>query len=131
MSKKRKNLQPWLDYFKMLVTYESNGLLEMQPAKHEAYVTRPALHAMTEGDDPWRQLTSLPKTVRRLRAYAGWKSCEGKDYLKAPFAVHVVKDEKPHDLLYTVVLTPRRAWWKLWMTADRIDVIEYDNGKEG
>ena len=43
MTKKHKNLQPWLDYFDMLHTYEQKGYLQMEPQKHETYVTRAAL----------------------------------------------------------------------------------------
>ena len=40
---KRKFLQPWLDYFDMLHTYEQKGYLEVKPDKHEAFITRAAL----------------------------------------------------------------------------------------
>lgn len=124
--RKRKNLQPWLDYFEMLQTYESKGFLEVKPAEHEAYVTQPGLHAMSEGDDPRQQIYSaIPKTVRRLRAYAGWRSQEGKSYMKQPFAVHVVKDMEPYDPLYSMVIETRRHWWRLWIPSDYIDVIDY------
>lgn len=40
---KHRDLQPWLDYFQMLHTYEQKGFLEVKADKHEAYVTRAAL----------------------------------------------------------------------------------------
>ena len=55
--KKHKDLQPWLEYFEMLRRYKEKGLLHMQPDKHEAYVTEPALHAMSPGNDPQKQMT--------------------------------------------------------------------------
>ena len=131
---KRVNLQPWLDYFDMLHTYEEKGFLQTEPEKHEAYVTRGSLHTLSgEKDTPTvttsgniRRVRAYAAVVRRLRAYAGWQSREGKDYLKRPFAVHLVKDEHPHDLLCTILLERRRRWWSLWMKADCFDVIEYE-----
>ena len=124
MKKNVKDLQPWLDYFEMLQQYEQRGFLDVQAKKHEAYVTQPALHAMTEGDDPQEQLRSgaIAKTVRRIRAFAGYKSQEEKDYLKQNFAVHVVQDTEPHDLLYTVLMSRRH--WPLY-PKDKIEVIDY------
>lgn len=130
MKARVKNLQPWLDYFSMLQVYEGRGFLEMTPDKREAYVTQAALYAVTPGDDPYRQLASMAATIRRIRAYAAWRSREGKDYLKDSFAVHIVKDDEPHDLLWTVLITSRRVWWRLWTWHDHIEVIDYD-GKEG
>lgn len=122
----KKDLQPWLDYFKMLRTYERSGLLNLKPADGEAYVTQSAIHAMSEGDDPKQQLMkAIPETVRRIRAYAGWLQTDGADYLLRPFAVHVVKDDFPHDLLYTILLTRRRVWWRLWRKSEHIEVISY------
>ncbi len=43
MTKKKTNLQPWLDYFKMLQRYEAKGFLEVKSQEHEAYITRAAL----------------------------------------------------------------------------------------
>ena len=125
--KKHKDLQPWLEYFEMLRRYKEKGLLHMQPDKHEAYVTEPALHAMSPGNDPQKQMTdgSIFRTVRRLRTYAAWLLTEEKSYFNQPFAVNVVKDEPPHDPLYTIVMERRRKWWRLWMLTDCIEVIDY------
>ena len=124
---KTTDLQPWLDYFGMLRTYEQKGLLEVSPDKHEAYITQPALHALSYGDDPMRQLMggALLDTARHIHLFAAWKSQEGEDYLMRPFALHVVKDELPHDLLYTILRTRRRG---LLREEYKMEVIDY-NGK--
>ena len=124
--KKAKNLQPWLDYFEMLQTYEKKGFLELHIDKHEAYTTLPALHAMTEGENPERQQARhFAATIRRVRAYAGYKSQEGPSYLQKSFALHIVKDAEPHDLLYTVLLESKRKWWNFFMKTDCFDIVEY------
>lgn len=144
MKAKVKNLQPWLDYFGMLQAYERNGYLEIgrhdratnSTVSNEAYVTRAALMTLAgiKADDgivtdsnemEWRLLKETPKVMRRIRTYAGWRSQEGEAFLDRPFALHVVKEDEPHDLLYTIVLTVRRRWWKLWMKTECFDVIPY------
>lgn len=124
---RHKDLQPWLDYFELLRTYEQKGFLEMLPDKHEAYITQPALHAISDGDVE-EQLSSgtVLVTARRIRTYAAWKSQHGGDYLSHPFALHVVGEEFPHDLLYTLLLTRRRVWWKFGFKAEHIEVIDYN-----
>ena len=135
MKSKTKDLQPWLDYFEMLQTYEAKGFLDMKADKHEAYITEPALFALSSAKDlrdAWQRalaVEGMTVVQRRIRAYAGWKSMHGGDYLSRPFALHVVKDAYPHDLLYTLVITSRRRWWKLWMWHDSIEVISYDGRK--
>lgn len=126
---KHKDLHPWLDYFEMLHQYEQQGFLEMKQDKHEAYVTRAALHAMTPGDNPVQQIENdIFETVRRLRAYAAYISLRsGWDYNNAPFAIHVVQEEPPHDLLYTLLLTRRRRWFSPWKKSDCIEVISYND----
>lgn len=129
--KKWKNLQPWIDYFQMLQEYEKKGFLEMKPEKGEAYVTRAALLTLTgvyvnRTDAEWRMIREVSKTVRRVRAYAAWKSRSGEKFLGRPFALNIVKEDEPHDLLHTVVLTRERRWWKLWMKTDVFDVITYE-----
>lgn len=144
MKTKYRNLQPWLDYFRMLQEYERNGYLEIgrhdkatdSTVTNEAYVTRSALMTLTgvtpEPDDYpgenktwWRMLKEIPKVMRRIRTYAGWRSQEGESFLGRPFALNVVKDDEPHDLFCTIVLTTKRRWWKLWMKTDCFDVIPY------
>ena len=127
MAKNHKDLQPLLDYFDLLQTYERKGYLELQLNKHEAYVTQPALHAMTPGDDPQQQLHdgSITETVRRLQGYAAFRSTKGKGYLTHPFAIHVVQPEKPYDLLYTLLITHRKSWRTAWRWKDNIEVIYY------
>ena len=87
---KHINLPPWLDYFVMRVSYEQNGLLEIQGEKHEAYVTRAALHAMTPGDDPVAQLYTgaVADTARRDRCYR--ISAEAFIFIPASEAVTVL-----------------------------------------
>lgn len=119
-----KDLQPWIDYFKLLQEYEAKGYLEVMPDKNEAYITRAAIHAMTPGSDPASQ-TGLPESARLIRAYSGWKSGQGIGYLQFPFAVHVVKEESPHDLIYTLLLTSHYRWWLPWKKSEVIEMIDY------
>lgn len=123
MSKKTVDLQPWLDYFEMLQAYEQKGFLEVNPSRNEAYVTNTALFAMSDDGSP--RALAVADTVRRLRAYAGWRSMQGKVYLEQPFAVHIVKDDEPHDLVFTLLVTRRRRWWCPWRRTDRIRTIKY------
>lgn len=130
------NPQPWLDYFQMLRTYAEHGYLEIQPAKHEAYITRAALATLVNADEE-RNAAERPVSVgtadgkalldlvRRLRAYAAYLATAGADYLRHPFALHVVKETEPHDLLLTLLLTRRRRWFAPWRTSDHIEVITY------
>ena len=131
MTQKHKNLQPWIDYFKVLQTYEQKGFLKVMPDKREAYITQPALHALSDGDDLQEQIKeTIPETVLRIRGYAGWRSQEGEPYLKKNFALHVVEPEHPHDLIYTLLLTQSRRWLKLWRKTDSIEVISYQKKKQ-
>lgn len=123
--KKKGNIQPWLDFFDLLYTYEREGFLEVLADKHEAYVTRAALHTLGGEAAEEQLLANVPATARRIRAYAAFRSRSGAGYLVRPFALHVVKDEKPHDLLCTLLLSRRRRWWKLWLASDCIEVIDY------
>lgn len=128
---KLKSVQACLEYFKLLQRYQAEGLLEVKTADHEAYVTQPAIHAMSEGSNVLEQLKgAIQDTVRHIRTYAAWKSMEGEEYLSQSFAVHVVKDESPHDLLYTIILSRRRVWWKLWSMEDTFDVVDYSKSVE-
>lgn len=126
--RKHKNLQPWLDYFKVLQQYQEKGFLEVKPKEHEAYITRAALYTLAGGDvnDNIKLLQEVAKVVRHIRTYCGWRQQDGYAYLKEPFVLHVVKEEYPHDLVYTLHLSRRRVWWKLWMKTDRIEVIDYE-----
>lgn len=129
MSRKKRDLQPWIDYFRLLRTYEEKGFLEVRPGKGDAYVTLSALAVLAFGDAA--RLDELSRTVVRIRAYAGWKCGAGARFLDAPFALNVVEDGGRHGLLCTVLVTRRRAWWKLWRKADRIDVVRYGRNEEG
>ena len=132
--KKHKNLQPWLDYFTVLQEYEARGFLDVQKEKNEAYVTEPALHSLSgEGDISKKDRSlamlllarAVPRTARRIRAYAAWRSGKGDAYLAEPFALHVVGDEYPHNPKYTIIVTSRRRWWMPWTVADHVEVVEY------
>ena len=122
--KKHKDLQPWLDYFDMLRANVESGFLQMSVAKHEAFVTQPAIHAMSEGDDPEKQIEdgSVLQTAHRIFTYAAWLSGEGDGYRHKPFAVHVVKPDEPHDMIYTILFTRvlRFMRWK-----EKVEVINY------
>ena len=80
MAKKRTNLQPWLDYLKMLQQYEQKGFLQMNPKEHEAYITRAALLTLAGIDAVDVQYAAvspqpeaLTATISRLRAYAAYR----------------------------------------------------------
>ena len=156
MTKKKTNLQPWLDYFKMLQRYEQKGFLQMNPKDHEAYITRAALLTLANIDavdiQPVTSSLSDEKLIdliSNLRAYAAYRSApavgqqhpadmndpaaplpaipeaELTAYLSAPFAVHIVKEDYPHDLLLTLLLQQKRSWRTAWRTVDTIEVIDY------
>ena len=125
--RKTKDLQPWLDYFKMLQTYEVKGFLEVKPDKHEAYITQPALFTLIP-EDILAQKTDkglVADVARRIRAYAGWKSQQGESYLYENFALHVVNDTEPHDLISTLLLKKPRQWFRHWHWMDKVEVISY------
>ncbi len=136
---KHEDLQPWVDYFDMLGAYEEKGFLLVKPAEHEAYVTQPALCTLsalasqidvTPGNAALLQqrlAEDMPDILRRIRAYAGWKSGQEYGYLTVPFILHVVQPDAPHDLICTFLMTPRRRWWLMpWKKADHIEIIKYE-----
>lgn len=157
MAKKKTNLQPWLDYFKMLQRYEAKGFLEVKPAEHEAYVTRAALLTLAGIDAENVQSAAISSLsddklidlISILRAYAAyrWAPAVGQQhpadmndpaapmpaipeaeltaYLSQPFAVHIVKEDYPHDLLLTLLLQQKRSWRTAWRTVDTIETIDY------
>ena len=122
--KKHKDLQPWVDYFEMLRANVESGFLQMSVVKHEAFVTQPCIHAMSEGDDPAKQIEngSLLQTAHRIFTYAAWLSGEGNGYRHKPFAVHVVKPDEPHDMIYTILFT-RVLRFLRW--EEKVEVINY------
>ena len=131
---KKVNLQPWKDYFRMLQRHEREGFLQMKPVDHEAYVTQPALHAMTSGDDPAQQALSgaIGKTCVHLLTYAAYLSQEGTGYMRKPFAVNVVQAEAPYDPLYTIVISrqpnPLRRWFATGPTKDyAFEIVTYQD----
>lgn len=133
MKEKHQNIQPWLDYFQLLKTYESRGLLEIHPDMYEAFTTAPAVCSLAEnGREPKDHdaamrlfLSRIPAIAHRIQAYAAFKMQGGYDYMQSDFALHVVKDEPPHDALYTVILTHRRRWWWPWRKTEHVETIIY------
>lgn len=132
---KHKDLQPWLEYYSMLIQYERSGYLEMRDDRHEAYITRAALLTLSGYDTP-EALRSpgaddaqrLADTVRHLRTYAAFRAQKGADYERKSFALHVVAEDAPHDLLFTVLIRQRRLWWKPWQRSEQIETISYQEG---
>lgn len=127
MSKKHQDLQPWLDYFRMLHKYERKGFLEMKPEEHEAYITRAAFCTLVPAALlKEKNVGVIGDTARRIRAYAGFKAQEGVGYLDESFAVNVLKEEEPFDPLFTIVIREKRSWWRrLWPMSD-IEVVTYE-----
>lgn len=135
IKKKHTNIQPFLEYFRVLQRYEQCGELEIRPDKHEAYIREAALYSLSPVSDDAlpdtvgakeQLLQGVPDTVRRLRTYGAWYACEGEQYLTWPFAVHVVKDSYPHAPICTIIMTQTRQWWRPWRTLDKIETITYD-----
>lgn len=122
--KKHSDLQPFLDYFSMLREYVEKDYMQLDVKEHAVYITQPAIHAMTPGNDPAMQLRdgSIENTAFRIRAYVAWLSGEGNDYLDRNFSVHVVKDEEPHDLIFTLLFSQPRG---IFRTKPKVEVITY------
>ena len=128
MKKTIRNLQPWLDYFEMLQQYERSGYVEIHADKKEAYVTESALHTLAVADtqqDMLKRLRAYAAVIRHLHAYAAWKMRSGYDFMKEPFAVNIVKDDMPHDMVSTALITRRRRWWWPWKKKEHIEIINY------
>lgn len=91
---KKKNLQPWLEYFNVLRAYVQCGYLEVMPAQGEAYITEPALYALACADDTdsiCERASRIFSVVEKLKVYSCYlnASTEGyklyvKDQEKAP-----------------------------------------------
>lgn len=122
--KKHSDLQPFLDYFSMLSEYVEKGYMQLDVKEHAVYITQPAIHAMSPGNDPAVQLRdgSIENTALRIRTYAAWLLGEGNDYMKSNFSVHVVKDEEPHDLIFTLLFSQSR---RIFRTKPKVEVITY------
>lgn len=95
------------------------------------------------------QPEALADTLSRLRAYAAyrWAPAVGQQhpadindpaaplpaipeaelttYLLQPFAIHIVKEDYPHDLMLTLLLQQKRSWRTAWLTVDTIETIDY------
>lgn len=99
--------------------------------------------------DATRKLRACTDVARRLRTYAAyrWAPTVGQQhpvdindpdaeipvisteeltaYFSQPFAVHIVKEDYPHDLLLTLLLQQKRSWRTAWRTVDTIETIDY------
>lgn len=120
-----KDLQPWLDYFDMLTKYQRHGLLEVRPEKGEAYITQAAFHTLS-GDTDKENTTSVQQQIQalqRIYVYTSWLNTS--DRLLPVFALHVVNNDEPHDLLYTIIVSRRRKWWHPWTLSNHYDFINY------
>lgn len=159
---KQTDIGPWLSYFEMLDIYVQDGYLELLPVSHEAFITKAALWALTDGYRLTRPnsypLIQMDRIVRNIRTYTEYLDVNAEAFkayselaekadhqpsddaavfqaahrlLKAykakrhTFALHVVTDDLPHELLFTILLTRRRRWWWPWRMADVYDVINY------
>ena len=83
-----KDLSPYLEYFELLAAYVRQGYLEVFPATNEAFITRPALHALANTDlnaDKGKIALSLFATAKYLRIYTQYlnASLEGFKLYKA------------------------------------------------
>lgn len=156
MSKHRKDLQPWLDYFQMLRRYEENGYLELHPDKREAYITRVALLTLSQLANAQTVTQALFRYLMQRCAHAegleyyddamrvnpdgpasdkpAWTTEELSAHARAvtreladgTFALHIVKEDAPHDLLFTIVLShPARVWWKPLQPKEHYEIIDY------
>lgn len=130
MTKKHSDFQPLLDYFRMLRRYEQKGYIEAKPQEHEAYITAAALLTLVPTEVAQHPDQHMPAIVKRLRAWCAFRLLEGEGYLQQPFAVHVVGDEHPHDLLSTILVRPSRHWHNFWRRADDFSVINYQEKEE-
>lgn len=142
----KNDLQPWLDYFDGLQRLVRNGYLEMHPKEHEAYITRAAFLTITTDEDGIvkrkkpkslreatnmvRNLNLMKDTVGYIRIYAGYLSQEGCDYTTKPFALHIVEEDTPHNMLNTMLLRNCRRWWKPWRKQEKMEIINYTNSKQ-
>ena len=152
---KARDLQPYLDYFGMLESYVRSGYIEVLLSAHEAYITLPALHTLAGTDIYGTKHDTAGKildTARHIRAYAEYlNSAEDayKKYAKAielapdtpfttaanrkdkdkrhssAFALHVVADRHPHDLIFSVIIERKRRWWNMWKPTDEYEIINY------
>lgn len=154
MAKKKTNLQPWLDYFKMLQQYEAKGFLEIKPQEHEAYITRAALLTLAGIDAEDVQSAAVPQklpnladTLSRLRAYAAyrWAPAIGQQHpvdmndpdaeipvipieeLTAYFSQPFVTHIVKEDYPHDLLLTLLLQQKRSWYgrTKDTIEVIDY------
>ena len=149
--RKKTNLQPLIDYIKMLRKYEECNYLEMAADKHEAYITQPALLTLSTFDTPKVNVDNQLDVASNIRDYAAYIAAyqlglenyqpenvmdPEKDLVKIPkkqlmeyyfktFALHVVKPDSPHDPMYSILLTRKR--WLGLVVRDYVEVVDYQN----
>lgn len=140
---KTKDLQPLFDYFDMLRQCERDGYLEIKTDEHEAYITQPCLFMISgvgfstrelgyDIDKPYI-LNAVRHTSWRILSLAAFRAApdpKEKGYLVRPFALHVVKPDEPHDLLYTLIVSPRNRRLMPWSRARAMKVVSYDDAKK-
>ena len=134
------NVLPWMVYFEMLNAYERKGYLEVIPDKNETFVTRAALFSLSLCNEKAdMSVKTMEETICRIRAHRVYRSQLeriGKSDLKEdmgrrpleidrPFALYVVKEENPHDLICIILVTRRRKWYRFWQKTDCIRVVTY------
>ena len=107
----------------------------MMKEKREAYITRAALLTLMGVDetdivggfaDQQIPMAVISTILQLLRGYAGFLSQQGKKYLEGNFALHVVGDDPPHDLVLTLLLTTRKRRFLPGMK-ETVEVIDYGN----
>jgi len=152
---KTKNLEPWLAYFAMLGTYEEKGFLEMNPERNEAFITRAAFMTLTESGTPKLALKGIfgyimfrtaaaegygdfEEILKALKENPGAEKPEretaeivkrGREIAEKvrekAVILHIVAEDKPHDLLCTVLQKRRRRWYWPWSKKDTYKAITY------
>lgn len=112
------NIQPMLDYFGMLDRYRQGGFLEISTKALEAYVTQAAIQVLNRSD---------ARAVEHIKSYTMYiKSIGNPDGAPSGknFALHVVADEPPHELLYTIFVEERRLF------GNRCKIYNYGKSKQ-
>lgn len=126
---KEKDLQPWYDFFDLLRNYVKKGLMEIKDDCQEAYITEAALYALSpeNAQDESSMAKAALQTAWYISIYAGWLSMEGRSRAGKTFALHVVGNEAPHDIVCSILVTERRRWWNLWQRKQEYEIITYND----
>jgi len=142
---------PFFDYYRqVLEPLERLGLMEMNPAKGDMYITLFALYAAAgitieehkeitkESPDPKIRLEVLKKLERfakNMRMYLtvlGASIGDEAPKMEKGISIHVLSDPDKEDPekkllpLLTIILSKRRTWRTLWLKpSDHFNVINY------